>query len=147
MSIRFDGAGEEAGPRAAVATPAPLVLVVDDDDDQRLTVSDILEDEGYRVAQAPNGKVALERLLARDQVLPSVILLDLFMPVMGGWELLSVIGTTFSLSRVPVVLLSGADEGGTNHPSGSVAAVLQKPYAMGALLETVKRALEARPGP
>jgi CheY-like chemotaxis protein len=148
MSIRFDKGGvvERAGALHATAA-GPLVLVVDDDEDQRLTVSEILEDEGYRVDQAANGKLALERLLARDQILPSVMLLDLFMPVMSGWELLSVVGAYLRLARVPVVLLSGADEGTSHHPITGVSAVLQKPYGIVTLLETVRKAIGSRSQP
>src|SRR4051794_20557832 len=148
MSIPFDKAGVVEEPRTVPATAGgPLVLVVDDDDDQRLTISEILEDEGYRVDQAANGKLALERLLASEQLLPSVMLLDLFMPVMSGWELLSVVGAYLRLARVPVVLLSGADEGTSHHPLTGVAAVLQKPYGIATLLETVRNVIGNRPPP
>jgi hypothetical protein len=59
------------------------VLVVDDDPDILDALSEILEVEGYEVQRARNGREALERL---EQMLPDVVLLDLMMPVMDGWE-------------------------------------------------------------
>ena len=59
------------------------ILVVDDDDSIRQIVRFCLSDEGYRVREAPNGEAALEVL---DSVNPELILLDLRMPVMDGWE-------------------------------------------------------------
>ena len=63
---------------------ADCVLVIDDDADIRDSIGDILELRGYRVARAANGREALERLKSGPP--PCVILLDLMMPVLNGWE-------------------------------------------------------------
>ena len=62
----------------------PCVLIVEDDDGAREALSDCLEMEGISVASARNGKEALDYLHHSHR--PKVILLDLFMPVMTGWE-------------------------------------------------------------
>lgn len=67
------------------------VLVVDDHADTRDLVCALLRIEGYRVSEAENGKVALELLIADAETVPSLIILDLEMPVMTGWEFLVLI--------------------------------------------------------
>jgi CheY-like chemotaxis protein len=81
------------------------VLVVDDDDDIRSAVQEVLEGEGYRTVGASNGKEALDFLQSSED-LPALILLDLMMPVMDGWELLVRMDENADLHRVPVALMS-----------------------------------------
>ncbi|HVY49244.1 MAG TPA: response regulator [Minicystis sp.] len=80
------------------------VLIVDDEADIRETLRAILEDEGYRVATAENGKVALEALLRGAR--PKLILLDLTMPVMNGWETLERLRRDHDLATIPVAVVS-----------------------------------------
>lgn len=81
------------------------VLIVEDDpaicDAYRLA----LEQEGYEIVTAENGKDALAKL-RRDRPLPDLILLDLMMPVMNGWEFLQARRTDLELRAVPVVALT-----------------------------------------
>ena len=65
-------------------SPDEFILVVDDDAEIRESLSDLLSDEGHRVRAAANGKEALE--LLRQTPAPCMILLDLMMPVMNGWQ-------------------------------------------------------------
>ena len=81
------------------------VLVVDDEDDIRTTLREILEGEGYATAGARNGEEAL-RLLGTAIAPPRLILLDLMMPVMDGWEFLTRIDEDARLHRIPVALMS-----------------------------------------
>ena len=60
------------------------ILIVDDDKDVRIALAELLEGEGYTVAGAHNGQEALQ--LMRGGLHPAVILLDLMMPVMDGWD-------------------------------------------------------------
>jgi CheY-like chemotaxis protein len=83
-----------------------MVLVVDDDPDIRAVIGDLLEDEGYEVASAANGREALGLLY--DGMRPSVILLDLVMPVMSGWDFLEYQLRDPRLSDIPVVVFSAA---------------------------------------
>ena len=64
---------------------SPYVMVVDDDDEIREALSDVLTDEGYEVVGARDGQQALQFL--REGRRPHAILLDLWMPVMDGWQL------------------------------------------------------------
>ncbi len=110
------------------------VLLVDDDEDIREALRAILEDEGFDVHVAINGKDALDSL--RSGLRPNVILLDLMMPVMSGWQFRSAQCADPSISAIPVVVLSAVHE----HPEGlSVAASLRKPIDIERLLEVVER--------
>jgi CheY-like chemotaxis protein len=80
------------------------VLVVDDDADIRETVSLILEDEGWEVVSAADGAAALTIL--RDGKHPDVILLDLMMPVMNGWQFREEQLKDPKLASIPLVVLS-----------------------------------------
>src|SRR5262249_59623485 len=82
------------------------VLVVDDDFDIRAMIAQILELEGFEVISGPSGQAALERL--RDgAAIPRVILLDLMMPHMDGWEFRSRQLADPRLAAIPVAVLSG----------------------------------------
>ena len=98
----------------------------------------ILRLKGFAVEEAANGKEALARL--RDGERPGVVVLDLMMPVMNGWELRSVMLGDAALATIPVVVVSGKgrippDESATLQP----AAVLVKPFELSELLELVGR--------
>ena len=107
-----------------------LVLVVDDNDDIREMEAQALETDGYRVSTAPNGRVALELAHARR---PNLILLDLMMPVMTGWEFLGALREVPALASVPVVVVTALDDA---YPEGAVAFV-RKPFFIETLLATV----------
>jgi PAS domain S-box-containing protein len=85
-----------------------LVLIVDDDLDLRLTLARVLRRHGYAVVTASNGQGALHYL--RDGQRPSVIILDLAMPVMDGWEFLSRRQRDGDLASIPVIVISGQTE-------------------------------------
>lgn len=82
------------------------ILVVEDNDDVREMMAVTLELEGHKVATAANGREALEQLRAGEK--PCLILLDLMMPVMNGWEFRREIEQDPALSNVPVVVVSAA---------------------------------------
>jgi two-component system response regulator CpxR len=108
----------------------PSVLVVDDDDSIREVIAEVLRDEGYDVACAGNGEQALSELRKDRQ--PDLMLLDLMMPVMSGWELLELLQTSADLSRIPVVVVSAMSAPGAwEH--------LAKPIDLDRLLATVGR--------
>lgn len=79
------------------------LLVVDDDERHRALMSDVLEQAGYRVSEAANGREALELL---EEELPSAVLLDLRMPVMSGWGLLDALRKLPRAAGLPVVIIS-----------------------------------------
>ncbi len=116
------------------------VLVVDDDESIRETLSDVLRDEGFSVDQAENGAAALMYLRAHDaQHLPAVIVLDLMMPVMSGAEFRERQLDDPNLSGIPVVIMSAADRGGVIARKMKADAFLSKPPSMRVLLDTIAR--------
>jgi CheY-like chemotaxis protein len=101
-------AREVLAPEAA-SEPAPstrLVLVAEDDIDVREVLVETLEAFGYRVLAARNGAEALE-VLETTKPLPELILLDLLMPVMDGWEFLAARSRAPAWEAIPVIVLSG----------------------------------------
>ena len=82
-----------------------MIVVVDDDDDVRDAVREILHGEGYETVGASNGREALD-WLQNSPVTPELILLDLMMPEMDGWEVLSGINADPQLKKIPVALMS-----------------------------------------
>jgi len=106
------------------------VLVVDDELDIRETIRDILEIEGYHVCCAANGKEALDVL---SEVRPGLILLDLMMPVMSGYELLQQLRERDDLSSIPVTVVSAVGDRAVVRG----AEVLKKPVDLDVLLHLV----------
>jgi CheY-like chemotaxis protein len=127
---------DEDGP-TATRGDARRILVVDDDRNHRRDVRDVLEDEGYEVVEAENGQEALNYLIGRRSFSPALVLLDLSMPAMTGWELLAIMRSYLRLSAIPVVLLSGLDPQLDPVKHGAIAAFLKKPYDVAQLLEVV----------
>lgn len=110
------------------------VLVVDDDPDIRETLRFVLEDAGYPVYTAENGKEALE-VLATAKQLPGLILLDLMMPVMSGEEMLKALKTVKALAQIPVTIVTAS--GAPMPPLAS--GLLKKPVDLDVLLKLVER--------
>ncbi|MDB4962916.1 MAG: Two-component response regulator [Myxococcales bacterium] len=112
------------------------VLVVDDDADIREVMQLMLERHGYEVKVAADGVEALERLHEGEP--PSVILLDLMMPGMNGLEFRAAQLRDPSISEVPVVALTGANNVAT-HAKASGLEVMRKPVPIGELLAAMDR--------
>ena len=110
-----------------------FVLVVDDDPDLLDVTSFVIETEGMAVQTARNGAEALALLRAGRQ--PWLVLLDLMMPVMNGWEFLAEVAKDPVLDAIPVVVLTAAEH--TAVPGA--AEVLTKPMDLVALLRVVER--------
>jgi two-component system, OmpR family, response regulator len=87
-------------------TAPPTVLVVEDDDDTRASLQELLEEHGYQVATARNGRDAETYL--RHGPTPACVLLDLWMPVMDGWALAAEISAGH-LPRVPFIVVTAAE--------------------------------------
>jgi CheY-like chemotaxis protein len=115
------------------AAPRRSVLVVEDDEDIRAAIAEILEGEGYEVAIAANGSEALDELEHLRK--PALILLDLMMPVMNGHEFLARIRETPTLKSVPVLVLTAVS---TEAPQGA-RGLLRKPFIVEELLEAVQK--------
>ncbi len=114
------------------------ILIVDDDFSIREMLVQMLEDEGYQVSSAENGKVALDYLRAATR-LPCLILLDLKMPIMDGAEFRSRQMQDTRLSGIPVLLLTADQNIHMDRANALVANVLAKPIKLNVLLEVIKR--------
>lgn len=106
------------------------ILVVEDNDDVREMMAVTLELEGYAVSTAINGRDALNKLQTGDK--PSLILLDLMMPVMNGWEFQRARENDPVLKQVPVVVVSAATSEQMHQTDAD--AYLPKPLDMDELL-------------
>lgn len=118
-----------------------LVLIVDDDDDFRQTVGLILSEHGWTVRDAADGAEALE--LLRGGLRPELILLDLFMPVMGGMEVCDELMHDPELCHIPVAILSGGQAAFDLPPPPGVR-LLSKPVRLDVLLAVVTASVEHR---
>ena len=115
---------------------AGCVLVVDDERDIRDAITELLSDEGYEVEGASDGAEALTK--ARD-CHPGLVLLDLMMPGMNGWEFRDRQRGDPELAGIPVVVLSAFGR----VPGVDAAAYLQKPFELEDLLTTVRAHVHA----
>ena len=121
----------------AISTaPKGEVLVVEDDFAIRETLRELLEDEGYDVSWASNGQEALHVLSRRA---PRVILLDLMMPVMDGWEFRHAQRQDPALASIPVVVISADHALEHKVAAMAVDGWLAKPFELDALLTTLRR--------
>jgi len=112
-----------------------LVFVVEDDPDGNDLLCEILRRAGYEAVGATNGRQALERL--QQGLAPAVLLLDLMMPILNGWQLIDEIKKLPALASMPIVVLS-ADAGlAQTARSLGAAGWLRKPASMESVLEAV----------
>ncbi len=112
------------------------VLLVEDDHNIREALLDALAAEGYRVHCAANGREALSAL---KSCTPQLILLDLMMPVMDGWQFRSEQQRDPSLARIPVIVISADHRLKDKVSALAVDAFLAKPFELDTLLATVDR--------
>lgn len=113
------------------------ILVVDDDTDIRDSLLELLEFEGYSVIGAANGKEALDQLRRR---LPAVVLLDLMMPVMDGFEFRREQLADPQLSGVPVVIVSAGGRCAQAAKELGAMGCVQKPLDVPTLLRVIRSA-------
>jgi CheY-like chemotaxis protein len=109
--------------------PQSVVLIVEDEEESRDTLRELLELEGYAVETAPNGKAALAVL---DTIDPCIVLLDLFMPVMDGWQVVDRLRTDGRLPKMNVLIMTSA-----GHRAPADLPVFQKPISLDKLISTL----------
>ena len=122
------------------------ILVVDDDPEVRALLRRMLEREGYAIVEAENGRIALERLQA---ITPAVVLLDLMMPEMDGFDVVSEMRQRAEWRGIPIVVVTAKDLSPEDRRrlNGSVERVLQKgAMSREALLTEVRRLVAASLG-
>lgn len=120
------------------------LLIVEDDADLREILELALVSEGYRVATARNGAEALERLRSQTKK-PRLILLDLMMPVMNGWEFRDERRQDPELADIPMVVLSAATDFPMRASDIRADAYLRKPLHLDRLLETIHEKIATPP--
>jgi two-component system cell cycle response regulator DivK len=120
--------------------PAPLVLVVDDFEDNRMMYAEYLAYSGYRVEQAANGKEAVE--LAK-RLKPNLVVMDLSLPVMDGWEATRQLKADEGTRHIPVIALTGHALAGHSRGAAEAGcdAFLAKPCLPEKLLAKVEELL------
>jgi two-component system chemotaxis response regulator CheY len=119
------------------------VLLAEDDEDLREAMVDTLSDAGYTVEAVGNGRDALE-WLEDNAAAPKLILLDLMMPVMDGWQFLDERRKTPKVAAVPVVVLSA---NGSFTGESDTIAFMRKPVAVQQLLDVIATYCVASPPP
>jgi CheY-like chemotaxis protein len=117
------------------------VLIVDDDPSIRLLLVTFLRRKGYQMLEAHNGREALAAMRASN---PDLVVMDLVMPEVSGWDVLGERATDPSLQRIPMIVVSASN---TRKVTADVLdkrvyAVIAKPFDLDALLTTVANCLE-----
>ena len=111
--------------------PGSYVLLVEDDDHLREATADALRDSGIEVMEASDGRQGLEAMRAAP---PCLVLLDLMMPVMDGWELARVMASDPQLAEIPICVVSAV----AHQAPPQARHVLMKPASLSALLSVVR---------
>jgi CheY-like chemotaxis protein len=114
----------------------PGILIVEDDLFIRETLAELLRLEGYDVSCAINGEDALARLSDEPACL---ILLDLMMPIMDGWEFRRRQQQAPALAAIPFILMSGVEDEAKRSIAGEAVGSFRKPLDIDAVLETIER--------
>jgi CheY-like chemotaxis protein len=117
------------------------ILIIEDDSDIRRHLKRLLESEGYTVEQAENGQAALD-LLALSTALPSMIILDLMMPVMDGFEFRERQQLDPRLSKIPILVMTADGRLDEKKLRVGARAALKKPADVDAILALVKEVSE-----
>ena len=118
-----------------VESVTPTIVVAEDDDELRELIADLLEDSGYDVIPAANGKQVTDYLEAAETP-PAAIVLDLLMPLVSGWEVLRQLRARPRWTDIPVVAVTGLSR---DRPTG-VTAVPKKPFPVHELLSILEKA-------
>lgn len=109
-----------------------LILIVEDDADNRDTLAQLLLIKGYRVKCVSNGRQALDFLDRGTR--PCIILLDLLMPDMNGWQFRDLLVVDPSLASIPIVVITGVQKAALVDAVGHFT----KPLPIDALMDVVK---------
>jgi PAS domain S-box-containing protein len=119
--------------------PLPLVLLCDDDISIHGVIQQVLESRGYRVVTVASGEDAIAQAALLQ---PSVILLDLLMPSMNGWETMAQLKEQPDTKHIPIIIFSAwlSDDEKSSHPE--VASWLSKPPTLETLFETIEQSLK-----
>jgi CheY-like chemotaxis protein len=120
-------------------SPPATVLLVDDDLDLREAAAEALEDAGYRVVRADDGRRALDEM-TRGGLRPDLILLDMMMPNLDGWGFRVAQRQVPAIASIPVVALTAYALTDDEREQLDAAAILRKPVALDDLMQAVENA-------
>jgi CheY-like chemotaxis protein len=120
----------------ACARRAPTLLLVEDDELLREVLERYTRDLGFDVRAAADGEEAME-LVIEEAFRPQVLLLDLRMPTMSGWELLAAFERSDPLAQIPCVVMTGVEKHGLELRRRT--SVLRKPFAVSDLRRELSR--------
>ena len=113
-------------------------MIIEDDPDIRAALADVIAEDGHDTITAANGREALEQLRS-THVPPCVIVLDLMMPVMDGWQFAAGLREIETMSAVPIVIVSAGDDIEGEARAIGARGHLRKPVDLEILLATVLR--------
>ncbi|HEY1017246.1 MAG TPA: response regulator [Herpetosiphonaceae bacterium] len=122
----------------------PTILVIDDETTICQLLGDVLEDAGYEVIAARNGREGVEIL---KTMLVDLVLCDVMMPLMDGPTFVSVLRATPQTRHIPVILMSAAATAAAATAAQRGVSFLPKPFTLPAVLAVVAQALDDRAGP
>ena len=130
------------GSSRGAGTARPLVLVVDDDEGLRAFLRSSLEIDGYQVREAASAE---EGLAALDDEPPDLILLDVMMPRMNGWEMLQRVREKHGVASIPVIMFSGKvdDQDAAEAEERGAQAFIGKPFDPEQLLASTRQLLRS----
>ena len=134
VTLQLGGVAEAATARLPSASLAP-VLVVDDDEEVRELVAVALRARGYRVRTAADGNAAIDECRAERPARPGLVLVDLRMPLMDGWQLCHALKSDPSLDDIPIALLSAEPDLEEEARALGAIAILRKPVDVEVLCE------------
>jgi CheY-like chemotaxis protein len=118
------------------------ILVVDDDDELREGMTQVLRDHGFSVRGARDGAEALELL---QSATPALIVMDVMMPKLDGWGLREKMRLRPELADVPVIVVSALEPRGDLLETLRPVAALRKPFCLARLLQHVREVLDGQP--
>jgi CheY-like chemotaxis protein len=121
------------------------ILIVDDDADVRESIEDALEEEGYHVAGAANGKEALH-LLKDEKLRPELIILDIMMPEMDGWTFRAEQRKDPDIASIPVIVFTAYGSPKDIAQKLQAVGFLKKPLRLEELLSAIESVRGAASG-
>jgi excisionase family DNA binding protein len=131
---------ERSGPSGTTSGGGPVVLIVDDDERLREYVRVNLEMEGYSVREAGNAEEGLRVL---EESTPDLVLLDVMMPEVDGWEMLRRVQERHGVGAIPVIMFSGKidDQAASEAASRGAQGFIGKPFNPQQLIDQTKQLL------
>lgn len=117
-------------------TKRPSIIIIEDQEDIREILRDFFETEGYFVETACNGAEGVELLSKAEK--PSLILLDLMMPVMDGFEFIDYMKINDPRNLIPIVVMSADNQAGKKALALGVEHFLKKPLGLDQLMDVIE---------